>query len=113
MGHFWGEPLTAAFNPATKPFAATAGMGAGRWYPTATELGDGSVIVISGLNDTTGSVNTSIQRYRPATNTFISAGTAFSRVPPYPGPNLLPRGKGFESARNLHFLICHPATPPP
>jgi hypothetical protein len=107
--NFLGEPLTAAFNPATESFAATAGMGSGRWYPTATELGDGSVMVISGLNDTTGSVNTSIQRYQPATNTFTSAGTSFPGVPLYPRMNLLPSGKVFESGANFNSMMYDPA----
>jgi hypothetical protein len=108
--NFLGEPLTAVFNPATEMFTATASMGGGRWYPTATELGDGSVMVISGLNDTTGAVNTSIQRYQPATNAFTAAGTSFPGVPLYPRQNLLPNGKVFESGANFNSMMYDPAT---
>src|SRR5947209_3357317 len=96
--NFLGEPRTATFSPATAQFTDTAKMNGGRWYPTGTVLGDGSVLVVSGLNDTTGSVNTTVQIWKQ--NHWTDAGTIFAGVPLYPRQHLLPNGKVFESGAN-------------
>src|ERR1700730_10693417 len=57
---FHGEPRTAAFSPLTEKFVDMPSMGGGRWYPTGTVLGDGSVLVYSGLG-TDGSMNRTVQ----------------------------------------------------
>ena len=46
---FHGEPRTAAYDPVTGNFAQLQSMADGRWYPTATTLSDGRVMIISGL----------------------------------------------------------------
>src|SRR5580765_375691 len=58
---FLGYPRTSAFNPATATFTNMPNMSGGRWYPTGTVLGDGSVLVLSGLTDTSSTVNTTVQ----------------------------------------------------
>ncbi|HWZ43494.1 MAG TPA: hypothetical protein VNW97_08445, partial [Candidatus Saccharimonadales bacterium] len=108
--NFLGEPRTAAFNPATEAFSPMPNMKAGRWYPTATTLGDGSVMVLSGLNDTTGAVNTTVQIYKPSTNTFVPVGTSFAGMPLYPREHLLPSGKVFETGANFMTKMYDPAT---
>ena len=45
------------YNPSTDTWSPQPDMNAGRWYPTATTLTDGSVLVISGDIDTTVGVN--------------------------------------------------------
>jgi galactose oxidase-like protein len=50
---FLGEPRTAVFDPATEKFTDLPKMRGGRWYPTGTVLGNGSVLVYSGLPDAT------------------------------------------------------------
>ena len=44
---FTGDSRTAAYDPATGSFTDLQSMAHGRWYPTVTTLGDGSVMVLS------------------------------------------------------------------
>jgi hypothetical protein len=43
-----GLDQATIYDPASNTWTATASMNAGRWYPTATSLCDGSVLVVSG-----------------------------------------------------------------
>jgi Domain of unknown function (DUF1929)/Glyoxal oxidase N-terminus len=105
---FLGEPRTATFDPNTETFSDTALMNGGRWYPTGTVLGNGSVLVVSGLTNTSSTVNTSVQ-IRVAGN-WTNAGTIFAGVPLYPRQHLLPNGKVFESGANRDSKLFDPAT---
>ena len=105
---FLGEPRTAAFNPVLEKFVARPNMSGGRWYPTGTVLGDGSVLVYSGLNDTNGQMNQTVQIWKK--KAFTPAGTAFPRVPFYPREHLLPDGKVFVSGWNRESYSYDPAT---
>lgn len=106
---FFGEPRTALFDPTAGTFTNGPSMGNGRWYPTGTVLADGKVMVISGLG-TNGGINSLVQVYDPATNTFANAGAAFSPMPLYPRQSLLPDGKVFESGANVKSQMWDPAT---
>src|SRR2546425_11380069 len=48
---FLGEPRSSAYDPATGRFTDLPNMAHGRWYPTVTTLGDGSVMTFSGLSE--------------------------------------------------------------
>ena len=107
---FLGEPKTATFDPATEIFTNTPDMGAnqGRWYPSGVVLSSGSVLVCSGLNNTSGAVNTSVQIWTGTA--WTAAGTAFKSVPLYPRLHLLPNGKIFESGSNQDSQMYDQAT---
>src|SRR5215475_10019141 len=49
---FYGQPQVAIFDPATNTFSNTQSMAHGRWYPTVLTLGDGSVMTLSGGDET-------------------------------------------------------------
>src|SRR3984893_11697068 len=104
---FFGQPRVSAFNPSTGTFAPLPPMTGGRWYPTATMLGTGSVLVDSGLNDTTGGINPGVQIVTGPCR--IAAGTIFPGVPLYPRQHLLPSGKVFESGANRDSQLYDPA----
>src|SRR2546425_191515 len=106
--NFLGYPRTSAFSPGAERFVDMPNMGGGRWYPTGTVLGDGSVMVLSGLNDTDGNVNTSVQIWNGMN--WTDAGTVFSGVPLYPREHLLPNGKVFESGANPNSRMFDPST---
>lgn len=106
--NFLGYPRTAAFNPATEKFTNMPNMSGGRWYPTGTVLGDGSVLVLSGLNDTNGAVNTTVQIFKGGA--WTPAGTVFSGPPLYPREHLLPSGKVFEDGANANSQMFDPGT---
>ena len=106
--NFLGYPKTAMFNPATEKFVNGPDMSGGRWYPTGTTLGDGSAMVLSGLNDTSGAVNTTVQFFKGGA--WTAAGTVFSGPPLYPREHLLPNGKVFEDGANPDSQMFDPAT---
>jgi len=105
---FLGEPRASAFDPATEKFADLPKMSGGRWYPTGTVLGDGSVLVYSGLNDTNSKTNRTVQIWTG--KAWTPAGTAFSGVPLYPREHVLPNGKVFVSGSDRTSRIYDPAT---
>lgn len=108
--NFKGEPRTAAFRPVQGNFVDQARMHGGRWYPTGTVLGDGTVMVIAGFNDTDGNMNPFVQIYNAGTNTWRNAGTAFPGVPLYPRQHLLPSGKVFVSGARPQTRLWDPVT---
>src|SRR5437899_2574091 len=59
---FTGDARSSIFDPATSQFLQTQKMVDGRWYATATTLGDGRVLAFSGLS-LSGSTNNSVEIY--------------------------------------------------
>src|SRR5215471_11355526 len=55
---FTGENRASIFNPATGQFIQSQNMHDGRWYATATTLGDGRIMAMSGLNKSGGTSRT-------------------------------------------------------
>jgi Domain of unknown function (DUF1929)/PKD domain len=105
---FYGERRTSSYNPATGTFADLQPMAHGRWYPTATTLGDGRVMIFSGL-DEKGSTNTTVE--------FYTVGSGWSQpyqapwTPPlYPRMHLLPNGTVFYSGSTTTSSIFNPST---
>ena len=95
--NFLGERRTATFDPAAETFADTPDMGQwnGRWYPSGVVLGDGTVLVYSGSDNTNGNLNTSVQIW--SGNTWVAGGVAFQNLRLYPRQHVLPDGKVFVS----------------
>ncbi len=83
-------------------------MSGGRWYPTATVLGTGSAMVLSGSNDTTGATNTTVQIGDGTT--WTPARKVFKGVPLYPRVHVLPNGLVFESGDNPNSQMFDPGT---
>src|SRR5207248_2136834 len=93
---FLGERRNSVYDPATGQFTDVETMAHGRWYPTATALGDGSVMTFSGLSETPGVTNSTVEIY--------TVGSGWSQeyesgwIPPlYPRMHLLPDGNVFAS----------------
>jgi hypothetical protein len=105
---FLGESRASFFAPNSERFRDLPRMSGGRWYPTGTVLGDGSVLVYSGFNDTDGGVNPTVQMWTGSA--WTAAGTAFAGVPLYPRQHLLPNGKVFVSGPNRESRLYDPAT---
>ncbi|HEX4682951.1 MAG TPA: galactose oxidase-like domain-containing protein, partial [Gemmatimonadaceae bacterium] len=92
---FFGQPRVSVYDPATDAFSDVNSMAHGRWYPTVTVLGDGSVMAFSGLSET-GPTNTAVQIYSSASG--WSQEFAAGWTPPlYPRMHLLPNGNVFYS----------------
>jgi len=88
---FWGERRTALFDPAAGVFTNIQNMAHGRWYPTVTALGDGSIMTFSGLLDT-GGTNASVEIYTPGSG-WSPEYMAGWTPPLYPRMHLLTDGK--------------------
>ena len=70
-------------------------MAHGRWYPTVTTLGDGSVMTFSGLSET-GSTNSTVEIYRVGSGWSPEYESGW--IPPlYPRMHLVPDGNVFAS----------------
>jgi len=107
---FFGWNRTSIYNPAAvspKPnFVDTEDMAHGRWYPTSTVLGDGRVLIFSGL-DEKGDTNPQTEIYT------VGAGWAPPVMAPwtpplYPRLHLLPNGKVFYSGSTTQSRIFDP-----
>lgn len=105
---FHGHRRTSAFDPATETFTDLQNMAHGRWYPTPTVLGDGSVMTFSGLSET-GSTNSAVEIYVPGSG--WSAEYPAGWTPPlYPRMHLLPNGKVFYSGSGRGSRLFDPVT---
>ncbi|MDP9339399.1 MAG: chitobiase/beta-hexosaminidase C-terminal domain-containing protein [Acidobacteriota bacterium] len=105
---FFGWLRTAAYDPATGKYADMEDMAHGRWYPTPTVLGDGRVMVFSGLTET-GGTNSQVEIYKVGVG--WSAPTTANFTPPlYPRMHLLPSGKVFYSGSGTQSRTFDPST---
>ena len=113
---FTGENRASIFNPATHQFVQSQSMVDGRWYGTATTLGDGRIMAMSGLKQN-GGVSRTVEIYdlRNA-GAGWSAPTSVPFTPPlYPRVALLPNGTVFYTGQgsggnNANAYIFNPAT---
>src|SRR5260370_5341773 len=106
-GPFQGSNHATSYDPATGTFVDVQNMAHGRWYPTATVLGDGRVMVYSGLTET-GATNNAIEFYKIGVGW---SGQSFSPFTPplYPRMNLLPNGKVFFSGSTAQSWTFDPS----
>jgi hypothetical protein len=105
---FAGESRASFFDPETEKFVQSQSMATGRWYGTATALGDGRVLAFSGLNSGGGSATT-VQIYDLA-NAGAGWGSSISHPgfspPLFPRSFLLPNGKVFFTAHGAGGSIA-------
>ena len=97
---FKGDNRASIFDPATTQFLQSQSMANGRWYGTATALGDGRIMAFSGLN-LSGGTNNTVEVY-DLTNAgagWTSPVTAPFSPPLYPRMFLLPSGKVFYTGQ--------------
>ncbi len=105
---FEGLPNASYYDPKTGNFVGLQSMAHGRWYPTGTTLGDGRIMVFSGL-DENGNTNTAVE--------FYTVGAGWSQQYPagwtpslYPRMHLLPNGTLFNSGYQPNSYIFDPST---
>jgi hypothetical protein len=105
---FLGQSRVAAYDLTTGTFTDQQSMAHGRWYPTGTVLGDGRVMVFSGLLET-GATNTTVEIYNPSSG--WGTPTSAPWTPPlYPRLHLLPNGTVFYSGSGVQSGIFNPTT---
>ena len=113
---FTGLPNTSIFDPGTESFVDVTPTAHGRWYPTVTELNDGTMMTTGGLNDTDGNYNNTSEIWDGAKwgaeipgNPHIDNFPGFG-FPLYPRMHLLPTGHIFYSAPSSATLDFNPTT---
>src|SRR5579862_1854430 len=94
---FTGDNRASIFDPLGLRFAQSESMVDGRWYATATTLGDGRVMAFSGTSSIKGKVNKTVEIYdlTDAGVGWNSPQTAPFSPPLYPRMELLPDGSVF------------------
>src|SRR5215475_3378632 len=93
---FTGDNRASIFNPATEDFVQSQNMADGRWYATATTLGDGRIMAFSGLDPNAGvSISVEIYSLTDAGAGWTSPLNAPFTPPLFPRMMLLPNGTVF------------------
>lgn len=105
---FHGELRSAVYDPSTGQFTDVQNMAHGRWYPTVTTLGDGTVMTFSGL-DENGGTNSTVEIYTVGSGWSTTYSSPFT-PPLYPRMHLLPSGKVFYSGSTTSSRYFDPAT---
>jgi hypothetical protein len=105
---FFGALNSSVYDPVTNQFVDVQPLAHGRWYPSATELADGSIMTFSGL-DENGNTNQTVEIYKSGVG-WSQPYTA-SWVPPlYPRMHLLPTGNVFYSGPTTQSAIFNTTT---
>jgi hypothetical protein len=105
---FFGSKRISIYDPVIGKYADMEDMAHGRWYPTATVLGDGRVMTFSGF-DESGGTNTQVEIYKVGAG-WAAPSTANWTPPLYPRMHLLPNGKVFYSGSTTQSQIFDPST---
>ena len=95
-GHISGHTglnHTNLFDPFSQTWSRGPDMSFGRWYPTATALPDGRMLVTSGETTCDGCIANTPEVYNPATNSWTKLTNASLNVPYYPHMFVLPDGR--------------------
>jgi Domain of unknown function (DUF1929)/Glyoxal oxidase N-terminus len=83
---------TTIFDPVANSWTEGPVMSQARWYPTATLLGDGTVVICGGTINT-GTSATTVDQYHPVSNTLTTLpSTANKTMVTYPRVKLLTSG---------------------
>jgi hypothetical protein len=93
-----GLSVALTYDPFANTWASLPDMNEGRWYPTATTLGNGDVLVVSGDIDQTIGVNRLPQVYEVGSGTWRDLTDAQLAIDLYPMMFLAPNGKVFNAA---------------
>jgi hypothetical protein len=103
---FHGELRSAVYDLTTGAFTDVQSMAHGRWYPTVTNLADGTLMTFSGLSETGGTNNT-VEIYTVGTGWSAPIGSPFT-PPLYPRMTVLPNGKVFYSGSTTQSRLFDP-----
>jgi hypothetical protein len=106
VADYVGYAHAVIFDPATSGFTSLPDMNTGRWYPTATTLPNGDVLVVSGDINSNTNVDALPQVFQFSTMTWRNLTTAQLSLPLYPDMLVAPNGKVFNAgpSRQTRYL---------
>ena len=93
-----GLPNASMYNPFTAQWSSAPNMNAGRWYPTATTLANGDMLVVSGNIDSSVGENRLPEVFQVGSGTWRDLTNAQIGLDLYPRMHLAPNGRVFNSA---------------
>jgi hypothetical protein len=93
-----GLPNASMYNPFTNQWSSAPNMNAGRWYPTATTLANGDMLVVSGDIDNSVGENRLPEVFQVGSGTWRDLTNAQIGLDLYPRMHLAPNGRVFNSA---------------
>ncbi len=128
----YGDYRASIFDPATQKFNQVESMADGRWYATVTNLGDGTFMAFSGLEEREtpsptptatpvprraapdddgggNAINKTVEFYKIGTGWSVPY-TAPWTPPLYPRMHLMPNGKVFCSGEQRNSTMFTPST---
>lgn len=97
IADYVGFAHAAIYDPSTNTLKSAPDMNQGRWYPTATTLANGDVLVASGDINSNTNTNPLPQIYSPAGNSWRDLTSAQLVLPLYPLMFVAPNGKVFNA----------------
>jgi hypothetical protein len=104
-----GSKRAAIFDPWLLQWIPIGDMADGRWYSTNVTLPDGRIVTMSGVDGTTGALNTDIERWDPnGSSNWELIGQRL--MPDYPNLHVLPSGVVFRSGPDSQTETFNPAT---
>jgi uncharacterized protein YjdB len=109
-----GTYFTMLFNPSTSTWTAGQNMNYARWYPSSIEITDGTVLELSGSDQTGTVVQNTLESYDYTTGSWTilpsSANIPNPALQTYPRLSLLPSGNVFLSAPSAQTYQFNPST---
>ena len=98
---FAGSKKAYVFDPKTETYVAQENMNTARWYPSVTELGDGRLFTVGGLNSSgvRSNKNQIFDGFKWSQNADPPPQLSF--MPMYPSMHLLRDGRLFYSGVNV------------
>jgi hypothetical protein len=109
-----GTTSTMLFDPELSTWSVGNDMSYARWYPSSIELSDGTVIELSGSDETGLKIQLALESYNYTTGTWTvlpaTANMPGTLVQTYPRMSLLPSGKVFMSSPNPQSYLFDPST---
>jgi len=109
-----GTTSTMLFDPGTSTWSVGQDMNYARWYPSSVELSTGTVLELSGSNETGAVIQTALETYDITTGKWTvlpaSANLPNNVLQTYPRMTLLPSGKVFLSSPAAQTYLFDPAT---
>lgn len=97
------------FDPINETWTRQPLMANGRWYPTTTTLGDGSVLIDAGRSQVASILNNQVELFRAGPPATVSLFGPDEGLDDYPHQYVLPDGKLFATTDGGKTVLFDPA----